>query len=266
MRSSVVDAMSTQNLKTCSIPWLILVIAVMAGTLLACAPGEGRPDADADVQDDADAQDDASYECEDVNCGHGTCVILSPGVASCACDQGYHPEGLQCLPDDPCEGVNCGANAFCDLGLCHCDDGYEGNPYDGCTWIPTVEDTCRAGLVDIAAAELGFCEGVDDRPYMHAQPGLWCYDFVAWVYSQSACYPPTPLYLPRRTVGALPEGWRPAAGDLIKFTIQHYGMVASVSGNGQVITTIEGNVNSCVMSRTIVDGDVEYYGTLEDVW
>ncbi len=230
-------------------------------------PGDVLGDADGDVDFDGDA--DLSGECEGMDCGvGGVCTPTGLGYGACSCYPGYHNDGAggACVPDDPCADVTCGEGAFCDLGTCRCLEGYEGNPYDVCEYVPTEEDACRAGLVAIAEQELGYCEGVDERPYMLGQPGLWCYDFVAWVYDQSSCAPPTPLYLPRRTVGSLPNGWRPAPGDLIKFTIQHYGMVAAVSPDGQVITTIEGNVNSCVMSRTTSDPSVEYYGTLEDVW
>jgi hypothetical protein len=150
--------------------------------------------------------------------------------------------------------------------VCVCLGGYEGNPQTGCTAIPTTEDSVRQELVDIATAELGFCEGQDDRPYMEWQPGLWCYDFVAWVYSQASYGLPTPISLPTYDVGSLPQGWRPEAGDLIKFTIQHYGMVASVSPDGQIISTLEGNVNSCVMARSMSLSDIQYFGSLDSVF
>ncbi len=244
---------------TCLFGCIVLVLS-------GCAPKGNGPKDSGDIVDDTGQDVPEPDLCQDVDCGAGTCRVSHQGLPECDCNQGYVAEGLTCVPEDPCSGVVCGVNAFCDLGQCHCLDGHEGNPYDECTYVPTQADLCRAELVQIAAAELGFCEGTDDRPYMHGQPGLWCYDFVAWVYSQSSCYAPTPLYLPRQTVGSLPEGWRPGPGDMIKFTIQHYGMVASLSADGQTITTIEGNVNYCVMSRSIRDSDVEYYGTLENVW
>ena len=162
--------------------------------------------------------------------------------------------------------MTCGSFAHCDAGACQCDEGYEGDPYAGCTAIPTTEDAVRAQLVEIAMAELGFCEGVDNRPYMLDQPGYWCYDFVAWVYDQVDYPLPTPLSLPEYYVGSLPTGWRPEPGDMIKFTIQHYGMVAEVSADGNQITTIEGNYNFCVHSRPITDASVEYYGSLDSVF
>jgi hypothetical protein len=211
----------------------------------------------------------ASSPCSGVDCGaYGSCVDVG-GEAACDCQSGYHAEGLACVedpPPGPCDGVVCGAHAACDAGICACDAGFEGDPDAGCTAIDPTEATVRQELVDIATAELGYCEGVDDRPYMSYQPGLWCYDFVAWVYQQSSYSLPSPLSLPKYYTGSLPDWWRPEPGDLIKFNIQHFGMVASVSADGQVITTIEGNVNLCVMSRTTSDASVEYYGTLDSVF
>lgn len=227
------------------------------------APDSGQ---DAGADSDADAQ--SSDPCDGVGCGVGTCVV-SGNQPTCQCPEDFHPEGLTCIadePPDPCETTQCGVNAYCDHGVCICQDGYEGNPVEGCTSILTQDELCRAELVSIAMAELGYCEGTDARPYMEYQPGLWCYDFVAWVYQQSSCSPPSPLSLPHRTVGSLPAGWRPLPGDLIKFTYQHYGMVASLSTDGQIVTTVEGNVSYCVASRSITDSSVEYYGTLEGVW
>jgi hypothetical protein len=167
-------------------------------------------------------------------------------------------------PTDPCEGVTCGTNAHCDTGVCVCDSGYEGDPETSCDPVQTQEQLVRQELVDIATAELGYCEGVDDRPYMQWQPGYWCYDFVSWVYDQCSYSLPSPLSLPTYYTDSLPQGWRPEAGDLIKYNIQHYGMVAGVSADGQTVYTIEGNVNSCVMERSTTDTSVEYYGSLEN--
>jgi hypothetical protein len=212
---------------------------------------------------------DTPSPCASVDCGaYGECVDIG-GEAACDCAGGYHSEGLSCVenpPPGPCENVVCGEHAGCTDGLCECLDGYEGDPTAGCTATNPTEEAARQELVDIATAELGYCEGVDDRPYMQYQPGLWCYDFVAWVYQQSSYSLPSPLSLPKYYVGSLPGWWRPEPGDLIKFTIQHYGMVADVSPDGQIITTIEGNVNLCVMSRSTSDPSVEYYGTLDAVF
>jgi hypothetical protein len=210
--------------------------------------------------------DETGEPCEAVDCGpYGACVSTG-GQAECACDTGYHALGLSCVEDepvDPCAGVACGSNASCKNGVCVCDDGFEGDPASGCTEPNPLEAQVRAELVAIAMAEQGFCEGTDDKPYMQYQPGFWCYDFVAWVYSQASHPLPSPISLPAYQTGNLPTGWRPEPGDLIKFNIQHYGMVADVSPDGSLITTIEGNVNSCVMSRSTTDAEVEYYGSLD---
>lgn len=126
------------------------------------------------------------------------------------------------------------------------------------------EDYIRSLLVEIATEEVGMCEGVDDRPYMLAQPGLWCYDFVAWVYEQADQGLPPPISLPQMYVDTMPDGWRPEAGDLVKYDYQHYGMVASLSEDEVTVYTIEGNYNSCVMERFTTDAEVEYYGYLEE--
>jgi len=202
--------------------------------------------------------------CAGVDCGgHGDCSSAT-GSAVCACDGGWKPQGLTCV--EACTGVACGVGAHCAAGSCVCNDGYEGNPVAGCTPVSTQEEQVRAGLVTIAQAELGYCEGVDDRPYMQMQPGFWCYDFVAWVYEQSSYPLPAPLGLSQYPAGSLPTGWKPEAGDLIKFTIQHYGMVKESNADGSVITTIEGNYGSCVVSRTTGIGDIEYFGTLDDAF
>jgi hypothetical protein len=122
----------------------------------------------------------------------------------------------------------------------------------------------RGLLVEIASDEVGYCEGVDARPYMLNQPGYWCYDFVAWVYEQADQGLPAPLSLPQMYIEEMPEGWRPEPGDLIKYDIQHYGMVASLSEDEITVFTIEGNFNSCVMERSTTDAEVEYYGYLEE--
>jgi hypothetical protein len=211
----------------------------------------------------------AGSPCDGVDCGpSGDCAVVGDDPA-CGCDLGFHAAGLTCeadAPPGPCDGVACGSNAACVGGLCACNDGFAGDPVAGCTAISADEASVRAELVQIAAAELGFCEGVDNRPYMLSQPGYWCYDFVDWVYQQSSYALPPPLSLATVPANAIPAWWRPEPGDMIKFTIQHYGMVREVSADGQTITTLEGNFNSCVMGRTISNAEVEYYGSLDGVF
>jgi hypothetical protein len=49
-------------------------------------------------------------------------------VAECQCDQGYHADGLDCVEDDPCEGVTCSGHGTCivagDSAVCDCEAGY----------------------------------------------------------------------------------------------------------------------------------------------
>jgi len=227
---------------------------------------DGGTTEDALAEDVEVTPDTSTDPCDGIDCGvHGSCIVAGESPV-CDCDEGYRPEGLSCVeedPIDPCEGVTCGSNAHCDDGLCVCDEGYEGNPETGCTSILTEEEMARTELIDIARAELGYCEGTDDRPYMQWQPGLWCYDFVAWVYDECSYSLPSPLSLPKYYINDLPAGWHPKPGDLIKFNIQHYGMVEDVSPDGETIYTIEGNVNSCVTTRTVSQSSLEYYGYLE---
>jgi len=216
--------------------------------------------------DGGSAGSTAPGPCAGVNCDpHGSCVSVGADPA-CDCATGYHSAGLTCEanpPPGPCDTVTCGANATCVGGTCGCNQGFEGDPTAGCDAIPPTEAGVRAELVQIAQGELGMCEGVDNKPYMLGQPGLWCYDFVAWVYQQSSYSLPAPISLPSYNVGSFPAWWRPEPGDLIKFTIQHYGMVAQVAADGQSITTVEGNVNSCVMSRSVSLAEIQYIGTLD---
>ncbi len=46
-------------------------------------------------------------------------------------DQTFSHGFLASIPD-PCEGVKCGAFAICVGGDCQCEDGYIGDPEEGC--------------------------------------------------------------------------------------------------------------------------------------
>lgn len=202
--------------------------------------------------------------CEGQTCsGLGSCRV-EQGAARCDCPAGHHAVGLSCVADDPCAGVACGTNAHCEAGACACDPGTSGDPRVACQPPGSEEERVRARLVEIALAEVGMCEGVDERPYMLGQPGLWCYDFVNWVYASAGEGLPVPYYLPQRRVGELPPGWRPRPGDLVKYTFQHFAMVRALSPDGQTVYTIEGNFNACVTEWSTSDAAVEYYGTLEE--
>lgn len=223
-------------------------------------PALGSTDAGGAIAFDAGAPVDP---CASFVCTHGTCDATS-GAAACRCDTGFHSaDAGVCVIDDPCAGVTCGANATCSAGACACDTNYEGDAKAGCTLTPNAHETqVRDGLITIAEAELGNCEGSVVRPYMLQQPGLWCYDFVAWVYAQSPDNLPSPLSNPRVYPASAPAGWKPARGDLIKYTYQHYGMIDTVSADGKSFTTIEGNVSGCVMRRGGTVADLEYVGSL----
>lgn len=72
--------------------------------------------------------------CSGVSCsGHGSCLVANGDTPVCICDSGYHPEGLDCVennPDEPCTGVDCSGHGTCavlpdDTPTCICDEGYE---------------------------------------------------------------------------------------------------------------------------------------------
>jgi hypothetical protein len=69
--------------------------------------------------------------CADVDCSQRGICLADQGTAYCACLSGYHPAGLQCLPNDaadPCAGVDCSGHGDCfvrgGLPECACDEGY----------------------------------------------------------------------------------------------------------------------------------------------
>ena len=59
--------------------------------------------------------------CADVFCNNGTCF-----EGTCRCDVGFEldPVTGDCIPADPCDGVECGDNATCFDGNCECDTGF----------------------------------------------------------------------------------------------------------------------------------------------
>jgi hypothetical protein len=67
-------------------------------------------------------------DCTGQTCsGVGTCVMGDGGTPSCECPEGYYDEGLECLPDPPCD-LECGYCAHCDVvdGVpqCACPEGW----------------------------------------------------------------------------------------------------------------------------------------------
>jgi hypothetical protein len=52
----------------------------------------------------SDTDSDGGLECA-VDCGEGTCEVDEEGAHSCACNEGFAPYGLRCLPCTPIAGI-----------------------------------------------------------------------------------------------------------------------------------------------------------------
>lgn len=48
-----------------------------------------------------------------------------------------------------CDDIDCGDNAYCEDAQCHCEDDYEGDPYDECVLPPPCDDDCEFGATCI---------------------------------------------------------------------------------------------------------------------
>lgn len=112
-----------------------------------------------------------SDPCTGVTCSnHGTCLVTAENKAFCACDEGYHAEGTDCVIDpSPCARVTCGDNSFCVVtstfeALCLCDDGYHRDG-DKCvlTGNPCAEVDC---------GEHGRCALGSDGPFCVCDDGF----------------------------------------------------------------------------------------------
>ncbi|MBI5531865.1 MAG: CHAP domain-containing protein [Deltaproteobacteria bacterium] len=134
---------------------------------------------------------------------------------------------------------------------------------------PSQETLVRNEILAVANAEVGYCSN-DARPYMLAQPGLWCWDFVDWVYEQAGknlgMSLPSPDDTKKIWSKSPPAGWLPEGGDLIKYWIQHYGLVETSSPDGKHLTTIEGNYNDCVVKVDRARSEVNWFGSLDGLW
>jgi hypothetical protein len=95
-------------------------------------PGDGATsgqDGGTDVDGSGQDPDGMVTACDGVDCGPNGQCVASGGDVACECDQGYHPDGLTCVADDPCAGVGCSGHGVCvvdsnDEPQCDCDEGY----------------------------------------------------------------------------------------------------------------------------------------------
>ncbi|HQF26938.1 MAG TPA: hypothetical protein PL065_25980, partial [Polyangiaceae bacterium] len=100
-------------------------VAVDSTTDGNAAGGTGGVDANAsDV-----VGDPAQNPCESVTCsGFGSCGLDEAGAPICQCIQGYHAEGLACVQDESCTGVQCGRCGNCEViagkATCTCPKGF----------------------------------------------------------------------------------------------------------------------------------------------
>jgi len=83
------------------------------------------------VQDGVCKESQVADPCEGITCGgHGACIITASNEAFCACDQGYHRDGTNCVATlGPCSDLDCGDNASClvtpsNEPFCSCNEGY----------------------------------------------------------------------------------------------------------------------------------------------
>lgn len=115
---------------------------------------------------------DTEGPCAGVSCSdHGTCAIAG-GDPVCACDDGYHAEGLTCIEDGttgPCDGVTCSGHGTCALvsgdPTCACDGGYHA---EGLTCI---EDGSVGPCDGVSCSGHGICAIVDDDPVCACDEG-----------------------------------------------------------------------------------------------
>ncbi|KAH8299746.1 hypothetical protein KR044_005465 [Drosophila immigrans] len=70
----------------------------------------------------------------DICDSHATCNFNEQlGKSECVCQRGYTGDGYGCQLAPECQAAeHCGENAFCDGGVCQCQDGFERDPSDRC--------------------------------------------------------------------------------------------------------------------------------------
>ena len=152
---------------------------------------------------------DAEDPCHDSLCsGHGTCALVQDEPI-CACDPGYHPDGLSCLPDDvdPCQGIDCSDHGSCvvqgDEPTCVCETGY--HPEDIQCVANSSEQPCEG--VDCSGhgtciVQDGYpdcqCDDESRQTHRHAPPPA--------PQPGSPRLPPAPSFLPF-PFGSNPSRW-----------------------------------------------------------
>lgn len=97
-------------------------------------------------------QDKQEPSCEGVDCsGHGSCVLEGQNIR-CDCDEGFSPDGLLCVEDepDPCEAVDCSGHGVCvdtsGEAVCECDAGFYAEGL-ACLPEPCNEESLRAKVL-----------------------------------------------------------------------------------------------------------------------
>ncbi len=133
------------------------------GDATAAEVGDDRG---ADMQSEGGLADAAMSSCDGVTCsGQGDCMVVDGGAASCSCHAGYHAEGLSCVVDETCTGVDCGRCGQCAVtggkATCTCPDGFVFTGTgcvvspDPCT--PNPCDADHACVPEAHCAPLGAC-------------------------------------------------------------------------------------------------------------
>jgi subtilisin-like proprotein convertase family protein len=140
--------------------------------------------------------------CDSVACsGHGNCVLIE-GQAVCVCEDGYLPEGLECVEENienPCLGVTCSGYGTCAVRdeepWCVCAEGYHNEGRTNCVaderpcegadgtecddgQFCTVNDVCLGGTCmgvandcdDSNSCTVDTCNEVDDMCVNTAAP------------------------------------------------------------------------------------------------
>ena len=126
--------------------------------------------------------DSSKNPCSDVACsGHGVCAVTGTGPV-CACDPGYHPEGLSCVEDGmtgPCYGVDCSGHGTCvgaeGTATCDCEDGYHAEG------LSCVEDGTTGPCYGVTCSGHGTCHVVNGSAQCECEAGYLTQDDVTCV-------------------------------------------------------------------------------------